>query len=369
MGANMMYSPLESVFQSTMEREGVTCTTYTGGTEFKCFFRIKNDGENQKETTTIYYDVTAPVRPGTLVMYGYGVFLALNRETVENDVYYKSTLVKCNGLYNENSGIVSNIPFYSENMKSSVSIGNNIISNLNGNVELLTEDNRISKNIEINQSFNEFGRTFKVSNLYTVDGILHIIAEVDSDVMPTYNYSLIIEGIPTESMKLNDTVKLSATAYINDSITTGTTIDWTSSDNSIATVDGTGIVSCISEGEVIIKATWIEHNVSQKANIIISNSSVVPMYTCSISGGTTLRCGRNKSWTVAFTDDMGTDVTDTIAFEWKVISEFTVDQTVANNKISLKVTDENNIGELFILQVLVDGVENASTEITVVEGF
>lgn len=365
----MMYSPLESVFQSTMEREGVTCTTYTGGTEFKCFFRIKDDGENQKETATIFYDVTAPVRPGTLIMYEYGVFLALNRETVENDVYYKSTLVKCNGIYNENSGVISNIPFYSENIKSSVSVGNNIISTLKGNVELLTEDNGKSKNIEINQHFNEFGRTFKVSNLYTVDGIVHVIAEVDADAKPIYNYSLIIDGIPTESMKLNDTVKLSATAYVNDSITTGATIDWTSSDNAIATVDGTGLISCISEGEVIINATWVEHDISQMANIIISNSSVVPTYTCAITGGTTLRCGRNKSWTAAFTDGAGADVTDTIAFEWKVISDFTVDQTVTNNKISLKVTDENIIGELFILQVLVDGAEKASTEITVIDRF
>lgn len=365
----MMYSPLESVFQSTMEREGVTCTTYIGGTEFKCFFRIKEDGENQKETTTIFYDITAPIRPGTLIVYGYGVFLALNRETVENDVYYKSTLVKCNGIYNENGGYFGNIPFYCDSMKSSVSIGNSIITTLSGNIELLTEDNSISKNIHINHNFNEFGRTFKVTNLYTIDGITHIIAEVTSDIKPNYRYNIIVDGIPPESIKPGNTVQLSATAYINESITTGATIDWTSSNNEIATVDGTGLVSCLSEGEVAIKATWVEHDISQTANISISSSSVVPTYTCVINGGTTLRCGRSKSWTVIFTDSNGTDVTDTTPFEWTVVSSFPVEQTITNNKISLKVTDENVIDNLFTLHVLVDRTEKASTEITIIEGF
>ena len=185
-------SATEIQYKRTMEREGKILTTYTGGAEFKAFFRINNDNENQRETIVIYYDVTAPVRPGTLVMYGYGVYLALNRETVENDVYYKSTLVKCNGVYNENSGAVMNIPFYSDNMKSSVSVGNSTITMLSGNIEIITEENSLSKKIKIDQKFNEFGRTFNVCNLYSMDGILHIIAEVYSNMTTTYTYSLLI---------------------------------------------------------------------------------------------------------------------------------------------------------------------------------
>ena len=76
----------QTQFERTMKREGRIVTTYTGGTEFRAFFRTRDEHENQRETITMYYDVTAPVRPGTLVMVGYGVFLALNRETTENDI-------------------------------------------------------------------------------------------------------------------------------------------------------------------------------------------------------------------------------------------------------------------------------------------
>lgn len=180
-GTPYVRNAAKTQFERTMKREGRIVVTYTSGTEFRAFFRTRDEHENQRESVIMYYDVTAPVRPGTLVMVGYGVFLTLNRETTENDIYYKSTMIRCNGVFNENTGIVHNVPFYAGNLKSSVSIGNSTISMLNGNIEAITEENTLSKQIEIDQYFNEFGRTFRVTNKYTMDGIVHIIAEVEAD--------------------------------------------------------------------------------------------------------------------------------------------------------------------------------------------
>lgn len=366
-------SATEIQYKRTMEREGKTLTTYTGGAEFKAFFRINNDNENQRETIVIYYDVTAPVRPGTLVMYGYGVYLALNRETVENDVYYKSTLVKCNGVYNENSGAVMNIPFYSDNMKSSVSVGNSTITMLNGNIEIITEENSLSKKIKIDQKFNEFGRTFSVCNLYSMDGILHIIAEVYSNMTPTYTYSVVIDGTPTTSLKTGETVQLTATTYMGETITTGATLDWTSSDNTIATVDGTGLVTCISEGTSMITCTWVEQDVKGTASINVSNSSesVTPTgYTYTISGNTNLKNGFSRTYTLTITDSSGNDITSSQNdYSWNIVSDFTdkIEQVITDNKIKLTVDDENLFDESFVLQVLVNSDVKASITITIVE--
>lgn len=366
-------SATEIQYKRTMEREGKTLTTYTGGAEFKAFFRINNDNENQRETIVIYYDVTAPVRPGTLVMYGYGVYLALNRETVENDVYYKSTLVKCNGVYNENSGAVMNIPFYSDNMKSSVSVGNSTITMLNGNIEIITEENSLSKKIKIDQKFNEFGRTFSVCNLYSMDGILHIIAEVYSNMTPTYIYSVVIDGTPTTSLKTGETVQLTATTYMGETITTGATLDWTSSDNTIATVDGTGLVTCVSEGTAMITCTWVEQDVKGTVSINVSDSSepVTPTgYTYSISGNSNLKCGFSRTYTLTITDSSGNDVTSSQSdYTWNVVSDFTdqIEQVITDNKIKLTVDNEDLIDSSFILQVLVNSVVKAELIITVCE--
>ena len=157
MDNNPVYSPLEYVFETTMQREGKTLITYSGGIEFRAFFRIRNDNENQKDTITLFYGIASPVQPGSLVKIRDEVYLALNKETVENDVYYKSTMVKCNGVYNSNDGRISNIPFYSDNMKSSLAIGNNVITTLNSNIEFLTEENEVSRQIRINDMFNLSG--------------------------------------------------------------------------------------------------------------------------------------------------------------------------------------------------------------------
>lgn len=358
-------------FNRTMKREGKTVTTYTGGTGFQAFFRIKEDNENQKETITMYYDITAPVRPGTLVMYGYGVFLALNRETVENDTYYKSALVKCNGVFNELNGNYGNIPFYCDNMKSSVSIGNNVITTLNGNIEFITEENALSKKIEINNYFNEFGRTFRISNRYVIDGIVHIIAEVEADRTPTVNYSIVIDGIPAASVKVGDKVSLSATPYRNGSITTGATFEWNSDNTSVATVDGVGNVSIIAEGSAHITVLWVETNTKENCIINVSNGSSIQTLSAYISGGTTLRYGRVKSWTTTIKDISGNDVTESADFSWNIANcNFvnSIQQTATGNKIQLRIDEETLIDESFTLEVIYNNNVIGSQNITIIEG-
>lgn len=359
-------------FNRTMKREGKTVTTYTGGTEFQAFFRINEDNENQKETITMYYDITAPVRSGTLGMYGNGVFLALNRETVENDTYYKSTLVKCNGVFNELNGNYGNIPFYCDNMKSSVSIGNNIVTTLNGNIEFITEENMFSKKIEINNYFNEFGRTLRVTNRYVMDGIVHVIAEVEADRTPTINYSIVIDGMPASSVKIGDRVSLSATPYINGSITTGATFEWSSDDTSIAIVDGIGNVSIVSEGIAHITVLWVETNTKENCTINVSNGSSMQTLSAYISGGTTLRCGRVKSWTTTIKDISENNVTESTDFTWHIANcNFvnSIQQTATGNKIQIRIDEETLIDETFTLEVIYNNMVIGSQDITIIEGF
>lgn len=359
----------QTQFERTMKREGGIVTTYTGGTEFRAFFRTRDEHENQRETITMYYDVMAPVRPGTLVMVGYGVFLALNRETTENDIYYKSTLIKCNGIFNENTGIVHNVPFYCSNMKSSVSVGNNVITMLNGNIELLTEENSLSKQIDICQTFNEFGRTFEVTNKYTMDGIVHLIAEVRAGQKADFVYTIQIDGLLNSSVPVNSEIQLEAIPYINDNPTTGATFDWKSSDNSIATVDGTGKISGISEGEAQITIVWVEKNVSETINITVVNDYVPEFaYKCDISGRTDLKNGYKRTYTVTFTDKDGNNVDwQEIDYQWNVSADFVVTQTISENKIMVSGDNEDLIGQQFLIQILIADKVKAEITVKIVE--
>lgn len=355
MGAHLMYSPLESLFEATMEREGKILTTYSGGMEFRAFFRIRNDNENQRETIIIYYDVTAPVHSGTIVVIGDSLYLALNRETVENDVYYKSTLVKCNGVFNDNEGRIFNIPFYSGNLKSSVSVGNNVVAMLNGNIEMITEENPLSKQISIDSTFNEFDRTFKVTNKYSIDGISHIIAEVYANTNPKFTYDVHIEGLVTPNVELNTTLQLTAIPYINDNVAMiNATFEWRCSDSSVATVDNTGNVTFISEGEVDIIVRWVEKNIETRSTVTVTDDENFEKWTMEIQGREDLKIGYPRTYTVI------TKLNNTETYlpdvQYEIINPSTdiefgmVNFDSSNNTLKLQVEKETMIRETFTLR-------------------
>lgn len=67
-------------------------TAVTQAQDFKVVFRKNNDGLEDRDTSIIYYEIDAPVDIGTLLKYKGNYYIALNKETAENDVYYKSAI-------------------------------------------------------------------------------------------------------------------------------------------------------------------------------------------------------------------------------------------------------------------------------------
>ena len=62
MSVNLMYSPLETIFQATMEREGRTVTSYTDKTSFQAFMRRNDDGNNYEDRITLFYAIHMVIR-------------------------------------------------------------------------------------------------------------------------------------------------------------------------------------------------------------------------------------------------------------------------------------------------------------------
>lgn len=178
---DLMYTPLENVFSATMEREGKIVTAVSSKKEFKAFFRRMDDGQSTEDRITIYYDMTAPIEQGSLVQYGRKTYILINKETEENTCYYKSYAIACNGILNTNSGTVKNVYVYAYDMKDGLAYTGNVFSLINGNMEFITEITEEVKKLEINNTFNIFGRTFKIDNTYQKDRMYHIIAKVGMD--------------------------------------------------------------------------------------------------------------------------------------------------------------------------------------------
>ena len=285
--SDLMYTPLENVFADTMVREGKSITAVISGKTFTAFFRRCDDGQSTEDRIMLYYGVDAPVNQGSLIQYGRKTYVLVNKETEENTCYYKSFAIACNGILNTNNRTVKNVPVYGYDLKNGLASVNNTISIVNGNMEFVTEITDSVKVLAIDDTFNIYGRTFKVDNIYQKDGLFHIIAEVYANINPDPEPEPEPEPTP-------DTPKQSVT----------------------------------------------------------------------ISGGDSLRYGRTKSWTVAFTDSTGTTVEKT-DFSWNVVSEYAITQTVNGTKISLKYTVDRAIDKTFTLQVLdSDGTVLAEQMIT-----
>ncbi len=349
MSVNLMYSPLETIFQATMEREGRTVTSYTDKIQFQAFMRRNDDGNNYEDRITLFYSINEPVKQGSLITYGNKIYILINRDTEENDCYYKSSALACNGTITLNDGNVIDIPCYASSMKDGLAKQTNLMSAISGNMEFITEFNELSQKIQVDDTFNEFGRTFKVDNMYHKDGILYLVTKVTLDEKPYEKLQIVIDGV-NRSYKMGETAKLKASLYVNNNITKGA-ITWKSSNNSIATIDEDGTVIFLANGYVVFTAYWGEKNYSQKTEVI-SVGKVIPVtdYKVNISGQDTLVVRYDRTYTVCLYDSNGVEINGTWTFEISCKYPDLINTIVTNNIIKIKT--ENNdelLGEDLIL--------------------
>ena len=89
---------------------------------------------------------------------------------------------------------------------------------------------------------------------------------------------------------------------------------------------------------------------------------------CVISGNTNLKNGYRRSYTATFTDKDSNSIDwKDINYQWNVKSDFDVEQTISNNKITVSVNDENLIGGSFLVQIIVGDKIVAETKICIIE--
>lgn len=339
MSVNLMYTPLETIFQATMEREGRTVTAYTSGDQFQAFMRKNDDGNNYEDRITLFYSINAPIIQGSLVSYGNKIYILVNRETEENHCYYKSSALACNGMITLNDGSVIGIPCYGSSMKGGLVEQNNVVSMIDGDMEFITESNSLSRKIKIGNRFNEFGRTWKIDNIYYKDGVLHMIAEVYADEKPKKNLKIFIDGLTQERYNIGDTVQLTATPYVYNAITTGT-FTWESTDSNVATIDNEGNVTFVVNGAVAFQVYWVEEDFIETTNVVGVGKSI--LYTATIVGANFFRMEYTRTLTAIVTDKNGTEVDGTWEFEVNFEYPDAVKYTIAENKIRLEMKDKRD---------------------------
>ena len=367
-------------FNATMKRECITVSDYYDRNKtYDVFFRRSRRGSNSNGKVRIYFSQDTPIDIGTMFVLKDDTYVVTSRDGDESDIFYTSIAVKCDTSFtvfsNAEHRYIS-IPFVTLSDKYTLS-SNSTISMISGSVVIYTGDNPYSREVELNESYYNYGGYYKVRNTFYNNGLAYVY--MTREAKPEDRYTLSYNGVTSFDMKDTTTYQLSYTAIKNDVPVDSPTLTYVSSDNTIATVNDTGLMTLLKEGNVKITATWTDgNNTTCETTIAITNSGVEPeptptTGTLTISGRTELRYGTSRTYTAKYTDANGNDVSSNYTSVW-TITNATFDtsklnQTVNGNQITLHYDDENLIDETFTLNVVdSDGTYTPATkDITLID--
>ena len=376
-----VFGRTQKQFDMTMNREKITVTDFfNSNTKYDVFFR-----RNQRSTTPqckvrFFYAQSTPIHIGTIFVLNGENYIVTSQDGIESDIYFTSIAVRSDMTYKVKTDKgTANIPFVVVSDKWTVAHGT--ITQLNGAVALYTGYNSAVENIKVNDSFRGFGNYYKVGNTFKNNNLFYLYLEQAQ--APIDNYKIEYNGVTSFDLKESTTYQLSYTVTNNDIVVENPTIHYSSSDETIATVDSNGLMTMLKEGTVDITARYSMASVT--TTMTIANTSA-PTYTLSLtSSSDTIKVnGTYKTMTCRFADKDGQDITDSLVtelsaedFRWTCAvgsTDLTNNSAVvwangsAVNTKKIKLTDGayDYLGQTLTVKVTVNGV-TASKDLEITE--
>lgn len=341
----------ERQFDKTLQREGQEITDFYSGKKYKVFFRRPSKG-NATAKLNLFYSQDTDISIGTVFTYKDNSYVVISQDAYESNVYYNSIAMKSEVAFSvKHNGTWYQVPFVLASDKYTIN-ENKTISVISGSIAVYSGLNDIVKEMIPNKSYNVFGGTYKIGNFFYNENMAYIYMtrEADSDVN---QYELRYDGLTSISSD-ESTYQLPYTAIINGVESPNPTITYTSSDNTIATVDNTGLLTMLKGGTVVITATWTERNVSVQTSInisaVVQPTSNITATAFEVAAGS--KYGRN--FVGYFYDASGTEVTG-VTPVWTITDcNFQSDLTITYPRsmtVNIATTNINLIDKTFTLNL------------------
>ena len=368
-------------FDYTMNRERIIVTDYfDSNITYEVFFRRNNRGTNPQGKLKLYYAKETPIHIGTIFVLKGEKYIVNSQDGIESDIFFTSMAVKCDTTFVVKcNGEYKDIPLTVVSDKFTVNHGS-VFNVIDGAVIMYTQDNDIARSIAINNEYYAFGGYYKVGNNFFNNGLAYFYLERQQ--MPQDDYKITYNGVTSFDIKDSTTYQLSYTVTNNGSVVENPTIHYSSSDETIATVDSNGLMTMLKEGSVDITAT--AYGDSCITTMTIANTSA-PTYTISITSSTdTIKLGGSyKTMNCIFADKDGHDITATVIanmttadFVWTCFiegTEYTNNSLVTwregaevNQKKIKLGSNDSYTGKMITIKCTVNGV-TASKDLEITE--
>lgn len=367
---------LNRKFEQQLQRESTTVSDYFNDTTTcKMLFRRSNRGTNPQGKLHCYFKQTEPFGIGSvIVMKGQPYVIISDKDFDESNAVYSAIAKKTNVTIN-------GIPYVVDTATYGESQGT-IFTQVDGDVIIYTGYNKITNKIKVNDHINAFGNSYKVTNRFVKENILYVHIKQTTDVPD--NYNIVYNGVTSFDINDSTTYQLSYTVTNNGNVVNNPTITYSSSDETVATVDSNGLMTMLKEGTVNITATAYDSSVTTTMTIADTSTPSVD-YTISITTSTdTITLGRSyKTLTCRFADKDGQDITETVIadmttadFTWTCFidgTEYTNNTFVTwragaeVNQKKIKIgSDYSYIGQTLTIKCTVNGV-TASKDLEIID--
>ena len=357
---------LNRKFEEQLQREHTVVSDFFDNSKTcEMLFRRTNRGTNPQGKLHCYFKQTEPLGIGSvIVMKGQPYVIISDKDFDESNAVYSAIAQKTNVTIN-------GIPYVVDTATYGESQGT-IFTQVDGDVIIYTGFNTITNKIKVNNHINAFGNSYDVINKFVKENILYIHLKQTTAIPDVYK--IVYNGVTSFDIKESTTYQLSYTVTNNDIVVENPTITYSSSDETIATVDSNGLMTMLKEGTVDITARYSTASVT--TTMTIADTSVPSVdYTISITTSTNMIKvgGSYKTLTCHFTDNDGQDITETVIanmtaddFTWTCFVDnvdLTNDSFIiwragsAVNQKKIKLASNNSyIGKTLTIKCTVNGV-------------
>ena len=296
---------LNRKFEQQLQRESTTVSDYFNDTTTcKMLFRRTNRGTNPQGKLHCYFKQTEPFGIGSvIVMKGQPYVIISDKDFDESNAVYSAIAQKTNV-------IINGIPFVVDTATYGEAQGS-IFTQVDGDVIIYTGYNTIANKIKVNDYINSFGNAYQVSNKFVKENIIYI--HLKQTTTTPDHYEIVYNGVTSFDIKESTTYQLSYSVTNNGNPVYKPTITYSSSDETVATVDSNGLMTMLKEGAVNITATAYTASVTTTMTIANSSTPSVDYRMEIVSSSYSIRVGGSyKSLTVKYYNSEGTEITSDV---------------------------------------------------------
>ena len=358
---------LNRKFEQQLQRESTTVSDFFNDTTTcKMLFRRTNRGTNPQGKLHCYFKQTEPIGIGSvIVMKGQPYVIISDKDFDESNAVYSAIAQKTNVTIN-------GIPFVVDTATYGEAQGS-IFTQVDGDVIIYTGYNTIANKIKVNDYINSFGNAYQVSNKFVKENIIYI--HLKQTTTTPDHYEIVYNGVTSFDIKESTTYQLSYSVTNNGNPVYKPTITYSSSDETVATVDSNGLMTMLKEGTVNITATAYSASVTTTMTIADSSTPSVDYTMNIVASSYSIRVGGSyKSLTVKYYNREGTEITSDVIVnktrEDYVWSAWCNGVDLTNNTSLIKwlngsevnqekikfLDDRSYIGKTLIVKCVTDGI-------------